>query len=285
MKKLFKTKDNKISVKNVPTLKVYITDGKIFVSDDDKEWITLENGSHVQLNGEGAVISGASGKLGGKKFSNVKKHSEPKTKNRNIKSVEVVENHNFTNSDRTRPATAYIHKDGTMFMFPKDLNKSHQTMSVEKSMELWNRVPQEIKNHAQSKVEFVDYYNPEDKIWKQTYKDFPSSYATDGEKITFYRYSQKHSDSYVVRTYCHEIGHSINDNYKGKGGIKLCDSTEWKNAVIKDQAISGKTYVTDYGRNSKSEDVAESVALYGTSKELFRRRYPNRARVLDRILK
>ena len=136
-------------------------------------------------------------------------------------------------------AIVYTASDKTKFIFPKKYNKAHQTMTPYQAIECWNRVPDEIRNKAQKKIVFVDYYNPADDYWKKVYKNFPHSYATGGDIITFYRYDVQHDSDYVVRTYCHEAGHFIDMSIPSISG-RYCTDFAWTKAMTDDIIISKK---------------------------------------------
>ena len=102
---------------------------------------------------------------------------------------------------KTVSVTTYKTPDGTKFVFPKEYNKAHQTMTPEQAIECWQKVPEAIRKKAQKEIVFVDYYNPADSYWKKLYKNFDHSYATGGSQIAFYRYDYAHDMDYVVRTY------------------------------------------------------------------------------------
>lgn len=180
-------------------------------------------------------------------------------------------------------ARVYTTPDGTEFIFRKGIDKSKQNMTPEKAIELWQKVPESIRSRAPKKVEFVDYYNPMDSYWRKKYKNFGHSYATGGgDSITFYR-STSHDDGWVVRTYCHESGHYI-DNQMKKNGVRFAESPRWKTAISDDKPISLKDSPTTYGENAPAEDFAESVAEYVKDKDKFSKTFPNRTKILEEIL-
>lgn len=179
-------------------------------------------------------------------------------------------------------ATVFTAPDGTRFMFQNEMDVNHQRMTPETAIELWQRVPQNIRDKSQKAVIFVDYYNPMDAHWRKKYKNFRHSYATGGNEITFYRYDRDHDSSYVVRTFCHESGHYI-DRTSGAGS-SVSDSQDWKAATLADLNVSGKKSPTAYGENSSAEDFAESVAEFAQDPD-FKTKYPNRWKILERILR
>lgn len=187
---------------------------------------------------------------------------------------------------KTANATIYKTPDGTEFVFPDRYNNQHQTMTPEQAIANWQRVPQSIKQQAQKTIEIVDYYNPQDSYWRKHYKNFGHSYATGGDKITFYRYDRVHNDDYIVRTYCHEAGHLIDTNLAAGTGKTARFSAEpvWQKAMADDKAANGKKSCTAYGENSPTEDFAESIAEYVKDKNSFTKDFPNRAAVLANII-
>lgn len=64
-------------------------------------------------------------------------------------------------------ATVYTLQDGTRFVFPKSYDKKKQTLSPDIAISTWNRVPDNLRRKIQKVVEVVDYYNPQDAIWRQ----------------------------------------------------------------------------------------------------------------------
>lgn len=196
--------------------------------------------------------------------------------------------HSFSNGagQATTLSKAAIYKlqDGTRFVFPEIYNTAHQSMTPEKAIELWYRVPDSVRKQSQKVVEFVDYYNPQDFYWKQVYKNFTQSYATGGDTITFYRWDYPHDDDYVIRTYCHEAGHFI-DKTRSTTGIPYSLCQDWTDAMKHDMLYSGKKSPTVYGENSNAEDFAESVAEFTQDLTSFEKDFPNRATLLKSIFK
>lgn len=184
---------------------------------------------------------------------------------------------------KTVDAVSYETTDGTQFIFPKKYNKKQQTMTPEQALTAWQKVPQSIRKQAQKIVEFVDYYNPMDSYWRKVYRNFPQSYATGGNEITFYRWDYPHDDDYVVRTYCHEAGHYIDKSLATTAG-RFSAENLWTKAMSDDIIISSKKSCTSYGENSPTEDFAESMAEYIKDKTAFEKDFPNRAAILSQII-
>ncbi|MGN0650832.1 MAG: hypothetical protein ACI4KM_10375 [Oscillospiraceae bacterium] len=180
-------------------------------------------------------------------------------------------------------AVVYTTPDGTNFVFPKQYDSTHLTITPEQAICCWQRVPEKIRAKAQKTVEFVDFYNPEDSYWKTVYKNFTQSYATGGDKITFYRYDQPHDLDYVTRTYCHEVGHYI-DKQLSKSGNCFSEESQWQQAMFADTRLSGMKSPTIYGENAPAEDFAESIAEYVNYPLEFAKNFPNRSSILQNIV-
>lgn len=185
---------------------------------------------------------------------------------------------------KSAKATVYKTPDGAEFVFPVSYNKAHQTMTPEKAVELWSKVPEKLRNMGKKQIIFQDVHNPQDKYWRKRYKKFRGSYATGGDDINFWRYDYPHNDDYVVRTYCHEIGHKV-DTDNSVNGTRFSEYTWWTDAMAEDKKVSGQKSVTVYGENANSEDFAESIAEFVKDPDAFRKKFPNRAKIIDIFLR
>lgn len=186
---------------------------------------------------------------------------------------------------KTVKAKIYTMPDGTQFVYPKSYDKKKQTLSPEEAISIWNRVPQNIRDKIQKKIEVVDYYNPQDSYWRKKYKNFTHSYATGGDTITFYR-SNSHDPDYVAKTFCHEGGHYIDYTLPGTSRIsRFSEQQDWQNAMANDLKTSGKKSWRAYGENSPLEDFADSVAYYVFEHASFAATFPERTKLLNTILK
>lgn len=176
---------------------------------------------------------------------------------------------------------AYALPSGRRFLFKADMDQSRQDMTPERLLSIYEKVPEHIKDRMQKEIYVVDYANPQDEYWRTRYRNFAGSYATGGIEITLWAYTG-HDDSYLERTLCHETGHLV-DIEEASAGEALSSGRVWEDAVMKDYGHSKKTHPTKYAANSASEDFAESVALYTVDSEKFRRDFPYRASVLDKV--
>lgn len=185
-----------------------------------------------------------------------------------------------THTRRPEKATIYTAPDGTQFIF-QDRGRKHQTMTPEFAAIQWHLLPQELRDASQKKIEFVGYYNPNDKYWRKQYKNFTHSYATSGAAITFYRHDRPHDGPYFREAMSHEIGHQI-DRTLGNGTYYSL-GTEWMAATAADKVLTGKDAVTTYGENSPKEDFAESIMLSQMRLDELKK-FPNRYMLLKGLL-
>lgn len=221
-------------------------------------------------------------------------HKQNKQKVYNIGGVDCtvtdVASYDFTDGTssgvkKSVPATIYTTPDGTQFVYPKKYNKKIQTLTPDQAITTWQSVPEDVRKKIQKTVEVVDYYNPRDSYWKKRYKNFSHSYATGGQKITIYRHAN-HDLSYLAHTYCHEGGHYIDYNLPGTDiNNRYCMQTAWQDAMAKDLKSSGKKSWRAYGENSPLEDFADSVGFYVWDHANFVKTFPERAKLLKKILK
>ena len=151
----------------------------------------------------------------------------------------------------------------------------HNASKVRKVLEV---LPDYLKKYFPSTINIYDSENPDDLYWTVQYNwptRFSSAATGGGDTINVYKSAYSGLASVLV----HEIGHLVDD----KNG-RLSETNIWTNAVEGDFGISGKRNVTDYGECSIREDFADSVKLYWQTGDAFRKKFPNRAKVLDDIL-
>lgn len=273
---------------------VTVRDGRVIVSDD--RWITINadeetgrKGQHVLIKENGSIVYGLGGKF--KHLSDLKKKGKG-LKNPAPKYIKEVREEEHYFRGRKRDSFVYVHNDGTEFFFPKDLDATKQTMTPEQAVRVWEQVPEELRKLGQKKVEVVDFRNPDDPHWAKAYheKDF-RSYATGGDRITFYAWDDPHNEKYMVKTYAHEIGHGVDRKTNlisaGRSKVKyaISEMGKWKTAMRKDRELSGYRSPTSYGTKARAEDFAESIATYTTKREWFKTHFPNRTKIIEEFLR
>ena len=179
-------------------------------------------------------------------------------------------------------ADIYTMPDGMSFALKQGINKAHQTLTPEQLVNSYYKTPKELREKSGINIiHVVDRYNPNDAYWRKTYKNFTKSYMTGGKTITIYRHDYEHDMDYMLESLRHEMGHGV-DSQNGW----FSDGQEWADARAADKAFSGGVAesVSDYGKNSNHEDFAESVMKYTGSPTAFTAAFPNRAKILERLV-
>lgn len=179
-------------------------------------------------------------------------------------------------------ADFYTMPDGMTFIFKHGMKKAQQSLTPEQLATWYYDTPQTLREKSNQKaIAVVDRYNPQDPEWRERYKNFKHSYMTGGEEITIYRYDAEHDPDYFKESLRHEMGHGVD-----KSNGWMSDEAEWKDAMQKDKDYSGGVAdsVSDYGKNSNHEDFAESVKKYTGGTTAFRTAFPNRAKILQKLL-
>ena len=118
--------------------------------------------------------------------------------------------------------------------------------------------------------------HPLDKFYKKAYDGFTQGAMYSSDLVTI-NYDYKNLMSYFRGDLCHEIGHHIDL----KVGFRTSDlmKNTWGAAVRMDGG-----YPTSYSKTNEVEDFAESVSEYVNNPTTFRRKFPNRAAILDGII-
>ena len=194
-----------------------------------------------------------------------------------------VVNPGTTSEISLKQADIYTMPDGKQFVFKHGMDRAKQKLTPDELITKYYEVPKAVRDKSQNVIAVVDRYNPNDAYWKKEYKrlgyDFPGSYATGGKQMTFYRWDYEHDPEYMLFTIEHEAGHAIDIT---EGNIST--SAEWLNAIAKDKEIAGESSFRDYGATRTEEDFADSVGYYSMKNAEFRKRFPNRSTILDRII-
>ena len=197
-----------------------------------------------------------------------------------------------TGVHKTGPADIYILEDGTRFVFPSDMDTEKQTGHPSNFIDDWYRLPENYRKQIQKTIEIVDYRNPQDMVWEERYKmeDFVS-YATGGEKITFYTHSEVHWRDEVIHAFAHEGGHYIDKHQTYYSLDEVSKGKRWADAVAKDLEETGFSAASNYAKQTMqsnpgyfAEDFADSCAEFVIDHDFFVTNFPNRAKILEAIL-
>ena len=87
-------------------------------------------------------------------------------------------------------------------------------------------------------------------------------------------------DTYIEDTYCHEIGHYINNKLIKNSSLKYSNSYGWTPARKVDSIKSKQLAATEYGRNLYKGNFAESMKEYTRDWEPLEKNFPARAKTL-----
>lgn len=164
-----------------------------------------------------------------------------------------------------------------------------------------NKLPENIRTYV-GEVEVFDINAPTDAFSKERYGyDDAFHSAGRGGDGTVYLYNALSPKSTIYDrqeadldsrygTIVHEVGHNVDSSlsrYQELEGYHWWTggSSEWEEAMIADKAISGLDSPTDYGKNNKQEDFAESFKYYYLYTEEFKENFPNRYEIIDNIFK
>lgn len=179
-------------------------------------------------------------------------------------------------------------REGIEIIYKKGWNKSTQQTSPEEIAKAYRGLDESFKPFVQKTIYGVDYENPQDEYWRQTYRNFTRSNATGGKEITFYGIGHSRSEEAMKGTLYHEAGHYIDRYLSSNLGLSegaISRSDRWQRAMASDLSTSHRKSYSTYGENSPAEDFAESMKGYFTRGEFFKRTFPARAEMIDSILK
>lgn len=180
----------------------------------------------------------------------------------------------------------YCTPGGTEIIVPKNLPANYH-LDFREIARVLESLPVELKAQAE-KIQLLNDYYSSDAYFQKIYKNFTHGYAYGGNgTITFCKstLTKRTAHKDLPRTLAHENGHSI-DHKIGKElyGMDISKTKEWQDAQKADEKISKKKSPTSYGENAPTEDFAESCNYLVTQSKKFERDFPNRYKILKRIL-
>lgn len=180
----------------------------------------------------------------------------------------------------------YCTPGGTEIIVPKNLPANYH-LDFREIARVPESLPVELKAQAE-KIQLLNDYYSSDAYFQKIYKNFTHGYAYGGNgTITFCKstLTKRTAHKDLPRTLAHENGHSI-DHKIGKElyGMDISKTKEWQDAQKADEKISKKKSPTSYGENAPTEDFAESCNYLVTQRKKFERDFPNRYKILKRIL-
>lgn len=183
-----------------------------------------------------------------------------------------------------RAAVVYRGNGGAEFAILRDINTAKQPLTIKQLSSVYYTVRNNIRRIANKQFEVVDWPSPYDDYFRKPFKKFTTAFATTGDnKIVFYKSDAAKSNEAIYQTIIHELGHSI-DNNLATLGVPFSKSKIWIEAMNKDFVVSNLKSPSEYGENNSAEDFAEALSWDELFPEEFRRVFPNRARIIDKIL-
>ncbi len=163
-------------------------------------------------------------------------------------------------------------KYGKEFSYPIGATKDSIEFSASEASKIINSMADYLKDNITG-VTFVGRYHPLDKLYRRIYKKFThgAMYSSDPVSVHVKYYSV---DSFKG-SLTHEIGHHL--DVKADWRNNAAAQRDWDDAVRLDKAFPSL-----YAKNNGNiEDFAESIKFYVADKTDFKKRFPNRARILE----
>ncbi len=188
----------------------------------------------------------------------------------------------FAGATKKHQVTVFQTADGMKFIWDNEGPEHKQVIGVTQAIKCFYSLPEKLRKLSQKQICFVRFKNPEDTYWSQKYENFTGSLATSGAEITFYE-NVGVQDENLVETYMHEIAHKIDLDILG-GNDRFSESTTYKEIMRKDFEEKGTSSPTLYAKNAPTEDFAESVMMYYTSRDLMEKYFPYRTELIKSLL-
>jgi len=175
--------------------------------------------------------------------------------------------------------------NGIKYNYVNNFNNANQAYSLDEVKQQIDGLPSDVKKTIKE-VNIYDTFCPDDYIWTNNYKTngneiFRSAATAGNGEINIW--SAELTSKNVLP---HEAGHcyDINGRYSG--------STEYMEAIKKDQKLTGKQSITEYGSNNTAEDFADTMAAYKNGyvynkngEYSYIEDFPNRKEYIEKILK
>ena len=168
--------------------------------------------------------------------------------------------------------------DGIKINAIKDIDWGNTSIQLEDLRRMINNIPPELKGTIKE-VNISDLYNPLDQYWKLQFKNKNHISGMTGGNGSINIFTMGDFSTII-----HESGHcfdSVN---------QISSSKEWAASMQADSKINGNrmgvTYYADNAFNAsgnRKEDFAESVKLYIINPDSFKKQYPNRWKILNKL--
>ena len=166
---------------------------------------------------------------------------------------------------------------GKRFAYPIGATKDSIEFSAAKASRVIQSMPRYLQDNVDGVV-FAGRNHPLDEYYQKIYgwdKDTRGAmYSSDPVTV--------HTKYYTMEGFrdalTHEISHHI--DLKVRFRYDNAMQAEWAKAVTSDNG-----YPTNYAKTNSTEDFAESMMCYLRGKREFKKKYPNRTKILERVIK
>lgn len=166
-------------------------------------------------------------------------------------------------------------KAGTRYYYPIGISKTEIPIGAGTAAEALAELPKYIRENLSKGVVFTNKEHPLDAFYRIEYKNFTRGAMYSGDPVTVHcPYGKENFKSSIS----HEVGHHI--DLKVGWRLSPSEQKQWSEAVKKDG-----DYIREYSKNSVSEDFADSVSAIANDPESFKRKFPNRYKIIERIVK
>lgn len=183
----------------------------------------------------------------------------------------------ITTKTLTQDLLHFKDQQGNSYYYTLGIAEDNVWYQAIKASKFIAKAPKFIQKNLSKGVIFTDSSHPLDEFYRKQYRNFPRGAMYSGDPITVHS-DYKGRDKQFTFSICHEIGHHIDVKVGWRYDSK--QQTVWRKA----QKDDNKFY-RDYGKNSPTEDFADSVSLYvNNGRDWFKRNFPHRAALLEEIL-
>ena len=166
----------------------------------------------------------------------------------------------------------YKDKNGKTYSYPVGSTMDSIEFKASKVSEMLGKLPNYIQDAYDGFV-FAGRRHPMDAFFEIEYnKPGFVGGAYSGRRTTIHA---KGSLDWLKHTLCHEAGHNMDNKVR----YSLNKETRWNSAVRKDGG-----YPTKYAKKSIKEDIAESMAGYVEDRTEFKKKFPNRAKLIGELI-
>lgn len=171
-----------------------------------------------------------------------------------------------------------VTKDGLKIHIQNGINWSNQPYTIDYVTKELLRLKNIYKTNVAVNVYVHDTFNSYDKYWEVKYnrKGFVSAATGGNGVINIYR-----NDSIEANVLSHEYAHLLDTQImldRRKKG-RFAETKEYLEAIKLDNKAP-----TEYAKTNSREDFADSISLMVRKPEYFRKRFPNRYKVLSKYI-